>query len=408
MNRKHDSNDIPLLDLFFMETGRQCVTLNQQMAIVAGGQGAQVDYSELHRALHSIKGAARIIDLKPIVELIQAMEDALRPPPDLGRINHNLWLTFKAGVEELNQITTLQADQVRPVVKQNKKLLKKLINNLRTDDAAVSRSADSRESPAGPADDRKNEPPATTKFGLSPYAPKNLFEIFKEDAQDHLNLLSDNIIKLERTPNDSFLIEESMRAAHSLKGAARIIKLYDIVRLAHGMEDILVELQSNSSSLTPEVVDNLLAGCDILKNLTQINAGELAKWLQENNPAIIDVLSRLTTTSAVPLKTASVDKDKTAGQTSRKQALKIDPNFKLAWIGLAQAYINNYWSYGGNPADREKARESIDKAIAIDPDFPELYMAEGFYHYWGLLDYDTAIKNLQCFVSGTGAGRLFQ
>lgn len=77
-----------------------------------------------------------------------------------------------------------------------------------------------------------------------------------------------------------------------------------------------------------------------------------------------------------------------------KEALKLDPDFKLAWIGLAHAYINNYWSYGGNSYDRDQAREAIDRAKAIDPDFPELYLAEGFYHYWGLLDYDTALSNL--------------
>jgi TolB-like protein/Tfp pilus assembly protein PilF len=77
-----------------------------------------------------------------------------------------------------------------------------------------------------------------------------------------------------------------------------------------------------------------------------------------------------------------------------REALKLDPNFKLAWIGLAQAYINNFWNYGGDIADRENARKSIDMAKAIDPDFGELYMAEGFYHYWGLLDYDTALINL--------------
>jgi len=77
-----------------------------------------------------------------------------------------------------------------------------------------------------------------------------------------------------------------------------------------------------------------------------------------------------------------------------KEALKLDPDFKLAWIGLAYAYINNYWSYGGNPPDRNSARDAIDRAKDIDPDFPELYLAEGFYHYWGLLDYDTALSNL--------------
>ena len=76
------------------------------------------------------------------------------------------------------------------------------------------------------------------------------------------------------------------------------------------------------------------------------------------------------------------------------EALKLDPGFKLAWVGLAYAYISNYWAYGGNPADRDKARDAIDNARAIDPDFPELYMAEGSYSYWGELDYDTAILNL--------------
>ena len=53
------------------------------------------------------------------------------------------------------------------------------------------------------------------------------------------------------------------------------------------------------------------------------------------------------------------------------EALKLDPEFKLAWVGLAHAYISNYWAYGGNPADRDMARDAINNAIAVDPDFPE-------------------------------------
>jgi len=82
-----------------------------------------------------------------------------------------------------------------------------------------------------------------------------------------------------------------------------------------------------------------------------------------------------------------------------REALKLDPNFKLAWIGLGRAYINNYWTYGGNPQDRDKSRQAIDSAKAIDSDFPELYLAEGFYHYWGLLDYDLALENLDKAIS---------
>ena len=77
-----------------------------------------------------------------------------------------------------------------------------------------------------------------------------------------------------------------------------------------------------------------------------------------------------------------------------KESLTLDPNFKFAWIGLARAHMTNYWSYGGNPADRDLALEAIESARSIDPDFAELYMAEGFYWYWGALDYERALYKL--------------
>lgn len=82
-----------------------------------------------------------------------------------------------------------------------------------------------------------------------------------------------------------------------------------------------------------------------------------------------------------------------------QQALALDPAFKLGWIGLAHVHINNYWSYGGDPADAASTRAAIEKAREIDPDFPELFMAEGFYWYWGHLDYERALYNLDKAIS---------
>lgn len=78
-----------------------------------------------------------------------------------------------------------------------------------------------------------------------------------------------------------------------------------------------------------------------------------------------------------------------------KESLALDPGFELAWIGLARAHITNYWFYGGDPANRALAREAIDRARNIKAEFPELYMAEGFYWYWGHLDYERALYNLE-------------
>lgn len=76
------------------------------------------------------------------------------------------------------------------------------------------------------------------------------------------------------------------------------------------------------------------------------------------------------------------------------ESLQLDPGFINAWIGLARAHMTNYWVYGGNPKDVELALEAIEKAKAIDPGFPEMFLAEGFYWYWGHLDYERALYNL--------------
>jgi Tfp pilus assembly protein PilF len=77
-----------------------------------------------------------------------------------------------------------------------------------------------------------------------------------------------------------------------------------------------------------------------------------------------------------------------------KEALNIDPEFALAWIGLAKANIIYYWSSVGDPIDRDKARQAIEKARAINSSFAELFMVEGFYWYWGHLDYERALYHL--------------
>ncbi len=78
-----------------------------------------------------------------------------------------------------------------------------------------------------------------------------------------------------------------------------------------------------------------------------------------------------------------------------QEALRLDPGFKLALVGMADAHITTYWHYGGDTAERDKAWAVIEQAREMDPDFPELAMIEGAYWYWGHLDYERALYNLE-------------
>ena len=76
-----------------------------------------------------------------------------------------------------------------------------------------------------------------------------------------------------------------------------------------------------------------------------------------------------------------------------EQAIAIDSNYVLAWIGLTQAHSDMYWFYyEGNIDYKIKIKECLDKAIALNPDLLEVQLGVGLYYYRCLLDYPKAIE----------------
>jgi serine/threonine protein kinase/cytochrome c-type biogenesis protein CcmH/NrfG len=65
---------------------------------------------------------------------------------------------------------------------------------------------------------------------------------------------------------------------------------------------------------------------------------------------------------------------------SYQEAVKLDPNFVLAWAYLSIAQSQSYWSgFDQTPARRAAAKESLDRALALDPNLPEVHLALGYY-----------------------------
>jgi len=92
----------------------------------------------------------------------------------------------------------------------------------------------------------------------------SLLELFRLEAEAQTQVLGAGLLILERNPTQADQLEACMRAAHSLKGAARIVGLEGGVRVAHVMEDCLVGAQEGRLQLRPEHIDALLLGTDLL------------------------------------------------------------------------------------------------------------------------------------------------
>jgi two-component system chemotaxis sensor kinase CheA len=104
---------------------------------------------------------------------------------------------------------------------------------------------------------------------LSDKMLKELMATFQAELQEHLGMLTKDLLSLEKNPNSderTNLLTNVFRAAHSIKGAARSVNLKDIETISHRIEDVLVRIREGHLSFTPHLFDVLLAAVDTIGN----------------------------------------------------------------------------------------------------------------------------------------------
>jgi len=122
------------------------------------------------------------------------------------------------------------------------------------------------------------------------YSGFSLLELFRSEAESQVQALTDGLLALDRNVHDLAAIEPLMRAAHSLKGAARIVDLHDVERLAHAMEDCFVAAQKGTLRLNKQRIDRLLAGIDLISRISSLEEKTAHAWLDAHRLAIGEVL----------------------------------------------------------------------------------------------------------------------
>lgn len=120
-----------------------------------------------------------------------------------------------------------------------------------------------------------------------------LLDLFREEVRANVQTLNEGLVGLEQTPDDSRLIEPLMRAAHSIKGAARVVAVDAGVRLAHSMEELLVTAQKSQVRLTSNHVDLLLRGVDLLGQIGTAIGPAFDEWDQSHTAELNAVIQQL-------------------------------------------------------------------------------------------------------------------
>ena len=130
-------------------------------------------------------------------------------------------------------------------------------------------------------------------------SPEEL-QVFLQDTDEQLQLLDEDIVKLENEGDNPDLLQEIFRAAHTIKGSSAMVGYETMAELTHAMESILDKLRHGELSVTTEIADALLHALDDLRVLRENLTADEETDIDIN--AAIEQLEKLNCFLLIPLR----------------------------------------------------------------------------------------------------------
>lgn len=288
-----DLGDKSLLDLFRMEADNQCNKLSEDLIALDQEPGAAGLLESLMRAAHSVKGAARVVGLHSLVQIAHAMEDVFVAAQTnkitldqdaidllLNGVDLISAISQEVSVADTDSFLMEKTAEIDSLVGFYSLLVKGKESGCKASVETSTDPATCSGQPAQPAPAKKNSGTPVDIRSMS------MLDLFRMEADNHCTKINDSLIALENDLTSAVLLESLMRASHSIRGAARIVELHSVAKLAHAMEDAFTEAHQRKVSMTSADIPTLLNGADLLAKIAKIPQNEMEQWQAENNAEI--------------------------------------------------------------------------------------------------------------------------
>ncbi len=256
-----------MLEFFAKEARAHCSVLTRLSR-------GEIDSKQGLDAAISLKGSSRMMGFAKYASLCEKIEDFLHRNGGASKFNSS----FVFAVDVLSECARVDASEIENAMSKNDSKLEEAIASdfLAEDDASKSSLAES------------------SRLGddALPAIEPAMKPLFLEETSNQLTLLSETLVELEDDFSNSKKLEKLMRASHSLKGAARVVGLSDIVTFTHEMENCFVAAQNAKIKINSDSLDILLECSDFLGELRDI---EFASMNRSRYGELFDKLCSLET-----------------------------------------------------------------------------------------------------------------
>ncbi len=183
-----------------------------------------------------------------------------------------------------------------------------------------------------------------------PLTERQIRHLFFTELETQVRTLSEGLLALEVNSHDRAMLVSLMRAAHSIKGAARLLGVQQIVQIAHALEGSFTCIEKVPGALDSAYMEFMLAAVDLLAALVNVGSDEMSSWLEVNQIRLKEVATGLcymaggtAEDTAVPAHSSSEAKQAPI-LVREERVLRVNAGYLTGLMGLAgELLVESRW-----------------------------------------------------------------
>ena len=307
---------------------------------------------KIFREAHSLKGAARSLDLREVESICQAMEDLFAlmkegrhfDSPDFFDVLHQAFEVTQSAIFEPQKNNSLR---IINIINE----LQKIVNAINKTSGEVNNAADNTSGSDNQTETAKKiEEPSQadsdeTESNYDIFEDEEflneLKETFVTDAVEYLNTISEGLIELEKSEDEAKsdeVLSNIYRNAHSLKGGAASLRYQDFAAVCQEIESVFSLLKNHKTNYHAELFDILHASVNLLNEYLKAISGatdfpqqaEIAELLSQLKQQQLRLQQDPKSAEPLPAKPVEERQNTVAVEKSQPSKTKTDSNGEVA------------------------------------------------------------------------------
>ncbi|MBS0152653.1 MAG: Hpt domain-containing protein [Nitrospira sp.] len=281
----HPTIDVEILSYFTPEAEEYLRTIDDLVRMLRATRDHDDAIHRLFRAIHTLKGSAYTVGFEVIGDIVRPMEDGMIAVKEKRlKLTDHMFEVFENATRTV-QLLLRRDPQVGYQLQRDVPVL---IHQLRQICEGTVSTGPAIGGPTGPDVLQTGPaipepvvsvevPPADLSDAyLLPELDPEVLSYFVPEAQDYLELLESNLLRLDKDPQNRELINQLFRTAHTLKGSAYTVGFQSIGDLVHHVEDFMGAVRDGRLVVRSGHTDLILRSVDVVRVLMRRDLGAVS------------------------------------------------------------------------------------------------------------------------------------